>query len=722
VVRRFLVVVSLLLGVAGPGSGGAEILQHRLGVALQPQRHRLRAADTLVVRATEGPLVFLLHENLALVEVRARRPGVGGWSRARVPAYRRQAWNAAWARRDPALGAEDTDEGPPGPADVVQVELDGEGLWEVLVRYEGVVFDSLEAPSFSRWEIAEETTGLISSEGAFLSPVTCWYPRRVRELSRFRLAVTLPADWRAVSEGPLLEDIPAPGGQRRRVRFGRTRRLDGIHLVAGPYEVTERVVDGVRLLTYFYPEEGDLAGPYLDSLEGYLRQHPQRLGPYPFQKFAVVENFFPTGYGMPSFTLLGRRVLRLPFIRFTSLGHEFVHNWWGNCVLVEPGTGNWCEGLTTYCADYEYARQRGEGAGRDYRFQINRDYTAYVHEENDFPLTAFHYRTTPDTRAIGYGKCAMVFVMLEDLLGRRALDETFRRVTRRYAFRYMSWADWQRELEETAGRSLETFFREWIRRPGAPRLGLRARREQEGGRYLVSLAVTQQAPYYHLEVPVRVEFADGSRVDLRVRSDGPEAALVRSWAREPVAVALDPDHRIFRRMPWREMPPTVAWVLGEEDLTVVVPAGADSTTRSVARRFLPSGEGGRLVEASELGARFPEGSVLFVGHPEGWPMPEAARRVLPEGVTWEGSRVRVRDKALGEEADVLLFVGRHPLREERVVAYLLAASPEALVSAARKVPHYGRYSYLGFRSGENVLKGVWEVREHPLRILFARSG
>ena len=31
------------------------------------------------------------------------------------------------------------------------------------------------------------------------------------------------------------------------------------------------------------------------------------IGPYPYQKFALVENFWETGYGMPSFTLLGRR-------------------------------------------------------------------------------------------------------------------------------------------------------------------------------------------------------------------------------------------------------------------------------------------------------------------------------------------------------------------------------------------------------------------------------
>ena len=55
-----------------------------------------------------------------------------------------------------------------------------------------------------------------------------------------------------------------------------------------------------------------------------------------------------------SYTLLGGQVLRLPFIPYTSFGHEIAHNWWGNSVFVDTDEGNWCEGLTVYCADYHY--------------------------------------------------------------------------------------------------------------------------------------------------------------------------------------------------------------------------------------------------------------------------------------------------------------------------------------------------------------------------------
>ena len=143
-------------------------------------------------------------------------------------------------------------------------------------------------------------------------------------------------------------------------------------------------------------------------------------GPYPFPKFAVVENFFPTGYGFPSYTPLGSTILRLPFILSTSLGHEIAHCWWGNGVLVDYESGNWSEALTTYVSDYLYAgTARRPGRAKDYRLQALRNYTTLVPPAKDFPLARFTGRIDPATKAVGYDKGMMVFHMLR----RRPWDE-----------------------------------------------------------------------------------------------------------------------------------------------------------------------------------------------------------------------------------------------------------------------------------------------------------
>ena len=167
----------------------------------------------------------------------------------------------------------------------------------------------------------------------------------------------------------------------------------------------------IPVSTYFYPQSRQFAATYLQAATGYLDLYQPLFGPYPFDKFAVVENFFPTGYGYPSWTLLGSSVVALPFIVETSLGHEIAHCWWGNGVWVDYTRGNWSEGLTTYVADHLYKERQSPEEAREYRLKILRDYAALVTEENDFPLAEFISRSTAAEQAIGYGKAAMVFHM-----------------------------------------------------------------------------------------------------------------------------------------------------------------------------------------------------------------------------------------------------------------------------------------------------------------------
>ena len=145
---------------------------------------------------------------------------------------------------------------------------------------------------------------------------------------------------------------------------------------------------------------------YISTTGQYVEMFNRLIGPYPYEKFALVENFWETGYGMPSFTLIGSKIIRFPFILHSSYPHEIPHNWWGNGVYVAYEEGNWCEGLTAYLADHLIKEQRGQG--RNYRRTMLQRYADYVTEAKDFPLTEFRSRHSAATQAIGYGKMLMV--------------------------------------------------------------------------------------------------------------------------------------------------------------------------------------------------------------------------------------------------------------------------------------------------------------------------
>ena len=176
--------------------------------------------------------------------------------------------------------------------------------------------------------------------------------------------------------------------------------------------------EGIEISTYLFPEDASLADQYLKATKEYLQFYIALLGPYPFRKFAVVENFFPSGIGLPSFTLLGSRIIKRGYTQPYSLGHEIVHSWFGNSIFNDFQTGNWVEGITTYLANYYYEEQHNHSdqaiANRRRMFF---EYSLYATSPNEYPLVQFHHKETQLDNAIGYQKAAMVFHMLRRELG-----------------------------------------------------------------------------------------------------------------------------------------------------------------------------------------------------------------------------------------------------------------------------------------------------------------
>ncbi|MFN3884306.1 MAG: M1 family metallopeptidase [Rhodocyclaceae bacterium] len=305
-------------------------------------------------------------------------------------------------------------------------------------------------------------------EGSFLPASSGWYPDP-GELFGHRVTLHLPTGQKGLVPGTLIEESETADGYR--AVFDFPHPADALDLMAGPYTVSERLLelDGrtVRIRTWFHAELQELAAAYLDDAARFIARYSKEIGPYPFGMFSVVSSPTPTGFGMPTLTYLGREVIKLPFIRATSLGHEILHNWWGNGVYPEWQTGNWSEGLTTFMADYAYKEEESEAAAREMRLGWLRDYAAVPLDE-DFALTEFRSRHHGIASIIGYDKAAMVFLMLRDRIGKDAFERGLKLFWQRHRFETASWRDLEAAFAEASGRPLREFFRTWVETPGAP--------------------------------------------------------------------------------------------------------------------------------------------------------------------------------------------------------------------------------------------------------------
>ncbi|MFZ7125842.1 MAG: M1 family metallopeptidase [Desulfobacterales bacterium] len=655
-------------------------VSHRLMLELHPETHRLVARDQM--RATgdlPSRFVFLLDPS-----TRITRLEVNGSPRS-----------AEDFKGRPAVDLRDEE----AQSDV-RIDL----------RYEARFADpaprlpdNTDNPGFG-------VDATIQPEGTLLLGGSGWYPAVFTAEESYRILVSAPAGTFAVTSGRQL-DTRTEGG-RSISEWEIVRPVEALALAAGPYRIETLQHGRITLSTYFSEPTAGLSSAYLEASRRYVDLYEELFGPYPFEKFAVVENFFPTGYGFPSYTLIGGRVLRLPFILDTSLGHEIAHCWWGNGVLVQFESGNWSEGLTSYVAEHYYQELASPKAASDHRMNYLRNYATLVSKAEDFPLNRFRGRVDTVTRTVGYDKGAMVFHMLRRRIGEDAFWGGLQDVYRDHRFEAASWEHFRNAFEVRSGEDLSRFFDQWVHRSGAVELALEgAVRTSRNEKWFVSGAIRQQPPYYGLDVPIRVRTPEGL-LDRMVPVNGALTRFSVEAIGKPVAIELDPDADLFRRLYPEEIPPSVNGFKGEENVLVVL--GADSEALRPAAEMLVRAmplPGARIVPEERVeDESMDDGHLIQIGQPS----TPAIRKLI-------GDRIRMTEKDLAFEgspavkgADSVFYVVDHAKRPGRLVGVLLTTNPAGAVTVARKIPHYGRYSYLAFSGENNRSKGTWPVERSPL--------
>jgi hypothetical protein len=597
------------------------------------------------------------------------------------------------------------------------------------VMYSGVVNYPLRNTGKEKARGLRDTAGIIGPDGVYLDSGSGWYPLNpAGDGARvtFDLKVHLPPGWDAVSQGRRTEHTHSENGTV--TRWVCDVPQEGIWLVAGRYEEYTKRSGGIVAMAFLRQPDLKLAETYLQATGEYIRMYERLIGPYPYGKFALVENFWETGYGMPSFTLLGPRVIRFPFIIETSYPHEILHNWWGNGVFIDYQSGNWGEGLTAYLSDHLLKEQKGLGA--QHRRESLQKYADYVFAERDIPLTEFRSRHGSVTEAVGYGKTMMMFHMLRLELG----DELFRRGLRRFyadnLYKRAAFRQVREAFEAVSERDLGMFFDQWVLRSGAPVLKLdkTAVKPLAGGGFELKLVLSQDQGenLYDMDVPVAVTL-DG-REDARLLTvpvkESVTSTAVNLPAR-PVRVDVDPRFDLFRRLDRREIPPALTSAFGARKAIVLLPAaaavGLRSSYRDLARALAQSGPGEvDVMLDTELSGLPLDASVWVLG----WD-----NRLLPDIIqAFEdyrvrldvaGGLVRIDDegiKDLKRDKHSIILTGRHTLNQELAVTWIGAQNAAAHPGLARKLPHYHKYSYLAFTGDEpeNFVKGRWPVVNSPL--------
>ena len=550
----------------------------------------------------------------------------------------------------------------------------------------------------------------IDAAEVWLPAAAGWYPRPAERYLGYELSLTLPRQLQAVADGSRVADETT--GERRRVAFRHHPPATGINLFAGEWEQRSRAAEHGTVYTFFPEHLADYHDLYLERTAAYLDEYSEWIGPPAHETFSVAAPSRPVGLAFAGLTLIGERVVPLPFIPETSLPHEVVHNWWGRGVYTDREHGNWSEALTHYMGDYHQAAARDpERAGRMRSDWLHAQ--AALPEADDYPLRAFQQNRGTIDEIVGYQRGAFLFHTLRRKLGDEGFDTAVRRFYQEHRHTSASWPDLRSTFERAAAsvdRSPErvaAIFEAFLERTGTPELRMDERTlevtpEEDSYRVSVEVAWDEDAGY-RAAVPMVLTGEGGSEARRTVSlAPGERRRVELTVDTPPEYLQADPGHHVYRDLARGERVPVLRGTLLAEEVRLSTPwDGLLQTARHTLEGSVAQGE----PDADK--------PLLIIDEPD------AIREAL--------------------EAINACFMRRSPPTDKRPAAWasttgggqpliaIAAGSGAEAERALQRLGRYGRHSYVGLGDGHEAEEGLYRPADrHGLRLPLAehveRSG
>ncbi len=285
------------------------------------------------------------------------------------------------------------------------------------------------------------------------------------DASLYRVEVTAPPDQISVATGTeITRTVGADGWVTTRYVMGPAREF--AMLLSPHFQTAETETLGIRIRSYFRPEDADAGRAALRDAAAALQVYSDRYGPYPYRDMAIVEAPL-TFHGMefPGISLIGSQVYNQYRKELETLVvHEVGHQWWYNQVGSDQLMNPWLdEGLAEFSMYDYFAGRYGEPSAeqlRELRWQLPLADLKRRGKDAPIGLPVRDYKENYET--LVYGKGAEFFATLRDELGPATFDRLLRTYLERYRWRIATPAKFQALAEEVSGKDLSALFEEWV--------------------------------------------------------------------------------------------------------------------------------------------------------------------------------------------------------------------------------------------------------------------
>lgn len=285
-------------------------------------------------------------------------------------------------------------------------------------------------------------------------------------------------------------------------------------------------------------------------------------GPYPFDELAIVEApMEPAVYAgieggaYPGYFLVRSDLLHADSLEDWVVGHELTHFWFPHVVghkeeAVAPAMLD--EALAHYGALRVVEALGGPATAEGFRREGGSEAVRLTAAGFDHSLAGTS--TTERWDRVAYNlsntKGHLVYDMLARTMGRERFQSALQTIIREYAGQEIGWNEFWRAVESGAGQSIDWFHTQWLDRASLPILSL----DWNEVDHQLTCVVTQSAPSFRLDLPIQVEFSDGTAVTHVAEVARGRTEVEISAEKTVHSVRLDPHYTILHATPeqWAE--------------------------------------------------------------------------------------------------------------------------------------------------------------------------
>lgn len=302
-------------------------------------------------------------------------------------------------------------------------------------------------------------------------------------------------------------------------------------------------VAGIPVTSWVYRQDRE-AGFYDYALATEILQFfIDYIGPYPYQKLANVQSKTRYG-GMENASNIFYYENSVTGDRSEEalIAHEVAHQWFGNSASEQNWFHIWLsEGFATYGADlymeHKYGRERLADRLQTERQQVVAFSNRKVAPVVDATVTNWNALLNPNS----YQKGAWVLHMLRRQVGEQAFRNGLRQYYALFQGGNALTEDFQRAMEAAGKQDLGWFFRQWIYRPGHPRLSVEWDKPRRK-RLRLKVSQLQDGPAFRFPLDLKAVSTDGTESEtwtIEVNEKTAEATVKCKF--EPGQVMPDPD-------------------------------------------------------------------------------------------------------------------------------------------------------------------------------------